>query len=156
MDVFFYLIPVVMMTVIGFMAYRVLSRWLRVRSAWNSGLTAEARCLRTFTTVSRNMGERSSVRTTVHHVYEFTARDGRAVRFEEEDGPMTTVEGDFVTVYYTDGPDVVATAHAPGERVKQAAAGLGILAFLGVAFAFCVFLMVSFHQLSTDAAFPTP
>ncbi|MFF5359260.1 DUF3592 domain-containing protein [Streptomyces scabiei] len=156
MDVFFYLIPVVMMTFIGFMAYRVLIRWLRVRRAWDSGLTAEARCLRTFTSVHRNTGEHSSVRTTVHHVYEFTARDGRAVRFEEEDGPMTTIEGDFVTVYYTDGPEVVATAHAPGERVKQAAAGLGILAFLGVAFAFCVFFMVTYHRFSTDPSFPTP
>ncbi|MDX2549778.1 MULTISPECIES: DUF3592 domain-containing protein [Streptomyces] len=156
MDAFFYLIPVVMMTFIGFMAFRVLSRWLRIRRAWNSGLTAEARCLRTFTTVSRNAGGHSSVHTTIHHVYEFTTRDGRAIRFEEEDGPMTTVEGDFVTVYYTDGPNVIATAHAPGERVKQAAAGLGILAFLGVAFAFCVFFMVTYHQYSTDSSFPTP
>lgn len=156
MDAFFYLIPVVMMSFIGFMAYRVLNRWQRVRSAWNSGLTAEARCLKTFTTVSRSAGDDSRVRTTVHHVYEFTARDGRAVRFEEEDGPMTTVEGDFVTVYYTDGPQVVATAHAPGERVKHAAAGLGILAFLGVAFAFCVVFMVTYHRFATDPSFPTP
>ncbi|MDX2526708.1 DUF3592 domain-containing protein [Streptomyces europaeiscabiei] len=156
MDVFFYLIPVVMMTFIGFMAYRVLIRWLRIRSAWNSGLTAEARCLKAFTTVSEGMGEHSRVRTTIHHVYEFRTHDGQAIRFEEEDGPMTTVEGDFVTVYYTDGPHVVATAHAPGQRVKQAAAGLGLLAFLGVAFAFCVFFMVTFHRFSTDPSFPTP
>ncbi|WP_327743896.1 DUF3592 domain-containing protein [Streptomyces europaeiscabiei] len=156
MDVFFYLIPVVMMTIIGFMAYRVLSRWLRIRRAWNSGLTAEARCLKTFTTVSEGVGEHSRVRTTIHHVYEFRTHDGQAVRFEEEDGPMTTVEGDFVTVYYTDGPNVVATAHAPGQRVKQVAAGLGLLAFLGVAFAFCVFFMVTFHQFSTDSSFTMP
>ncbi|MEE1829597.1 DUF3592 domain-containing protein [Streptomyces sp. SP17KL33] len=156
MDVFFYLIPTVMMAFIGFMAYRVLHRWLRVRRAWSSGLTAEARCLRTFTTVSDSGGEHSRVSTTIHHVYEFTTRDGRSIRFEEEDGPMTTVEGDFVTVHYTDGPNVVATAHAPGERVKHAAAGLGILAFLGVGFAFCVFFMVTYHQFSTDPSFPTP
>jgi hypothetical protein len=156
MDVFFYLIPVVMMAFIALMAYRTLNRWLRIRGAWNSGLTAEARCLKTFTTVSKSMGEHSSLHTTIHHVYEFTTHDGRAVRFEEEDGPMTTVEGDFVTVHYTGGPDVAATAHAPGRRVKEAAAGLGLLTFLGVAFAFCVFFMVTYHRFSTDSSFPTP
>lgn len=156
MDVFFYLIPTVMMAFIGFMAYRLLTRWLRVRKAWSSGLTAEARCLRTFTTVSDSGGGHGRVSTTIHHVYEFTTRDGRPIRFEEEGGPMTTVEGDFVTVHYTDGPNVVATAHAPGERVKHAAAGLGILTFLGVAFAFCVFFMVTYHRFSTDPSFPTP
>ncbi|WP_371580014.1 DUF3592 domain-containing protein [Streptomyces sp. NBC_01314] len=155
MDAFFYLIPGVIMTVIAFQAYRVLRRWLQIRSAWNSGLTAEARCLKTFTTVSESVGEHSRVRTTIHHVYEFRTHDGQAIRFEEEDGPMTTVEGDFVTVYYTEGPDVVATAHEPG-RVKQAAASLGLLSFLGVAFAFCVFFMVTYHQFSTDTSFPTP
>ena len=155
MDAFFYIIPVVIMTVIAFMAYRVLHRWLQIRSAWNSGLTAEARCLKAFTTVSRSTGEHSGVRTTIHHVYEFNTHDGRAIRFEEEDGPMTTVEGDFVTVHYTDGPNVVATAHKPGH-LKQAAASLGLLAFLGVAFAFCVGFMVTFHQFSTDTSFPTP
>ncbi|MBZ3901006.1 MULTISPECIES: DUF3592 domain-containing protein [Streptomyces] len=156
MDVFFYLIPLVMMAFIGFMAYRVLSSWLRIRRAWNSGLTAEARCLRAFTTVSTGMGDRSSVHTTIHHVYEFTTHDGRPVRFEEEDGPMTTVEGDFVTVHYTAGPDVVATAHGRDQGFKQGAAGVGILTLLGVAFAFCVFFMVTFHQFSTDPSFPTP
>ncbi|MGW0841510.1 hypothetical protein ACWD26_15330 [Streptomyces sp. NPDC002787] len=156
MDAIFYLVPAAMMAVIAFMGGRVLHRWLLLRSAWNSGLTAEARCLKAFTTVSRSMGEHSSVHTTLHHVYEFTTRDGRSIRFEEEDGPMTTIEGDFVTVHYTDGPKVVATAHAPGRRVKQAAASFGILAFLGVAFVFCVGFVVTFHQFSTDASFPSP
>jgi hypothetical protein len=155
MDVFFYLIPTAIMAVIAFWAYRVLRRWLQIRSAWNSGLTAEGRCLKVFTTVSESMGEHSRVHTTIHHVYEFKTHDGRPIRFEEEDGPMTTVEGDFVTVYYTDGPNVVATAHEPG-RVKHAASSFGLLAFLGVAFAFCVGFMVTFHQFSTDTSFPTP
>jgi hypothetical protein len=156
MDAFFYLIPLTIMAVLAFLAYRVLSRWLQIRRAWNSGLTAEGRCLKTFTTVSESTGEHSRVRTTIHHVYEFTTHDGRAVRFEEEDGPMTTVEGDFVTVHYADGPTVVATAHEPSQWFKQGAASLGILAFLGVAFAFCVGFMVTFHQFSTDTSFPTP
>ncbi|WP_149824741.1 DUF3592 domain-containing protein [Streptomyces tailanensis] len=155
MDFLFYLIPTVMIAFIAFWAYRVLRRWLQIRRAWNSGLTAEGRCLKAFTTVSKSMGEHSSVHTAIHHVYEFKTHDGRPVRFEEEDGPMTTIEGDFVTVYYADGPNVVATAHEPG-RLKQAAAGFGILAFLGVAFAFCVGFMVTYQQMVSDTSFPTP
>lgn len=155
MDLFLYIIPSIIMAFVAVMAYRVLRRWLQIRSAWNSGLTAEGRCLKAFTTVSKGAGEHSEVHSTIHHVYEFTTHDGRAVRFEEENGPMTTVEGDFVTVYYADGRKVVATAHEPG-RVKQAAASFGLLAFLGVVFAFCVVFMVTFHQLSTDPSFPTP
>lgn len=142
------------MGVVLFMAYRVLRRWLQVRSAWNSGLTAEGRCLKVFTTVSEGVGEHSRVRTTLHHVYEFKTRDGRPIRFEEEDGPATTVEGDFVTVYYTDGPEVVATAHEPSP-VKQAAASIGILALLGVMVAFCVGFVIMYHQMSTDDALST-
>lgn len=156
MDFAFYLIPTAMMALVAFFAYRVLRRWLRIRAAWNSGLTAEGRCLKAFTTVSKSVGEHSGVHTTIHHVYEFMTQDGRAVRFEEENGPMTTVEGDSVTVYYTDGPDVVATAHAPGQRVRQAAASLGILAFLGVAFVFCVGFMITYHRFATDSSYPTP
>ncbi|MCL6738404.1 DUF3592 domain-containing protein [Streptomyces neyagawaensis] len=155
MDMFLYIVPGLIMAVVAFAAYRVLRRWLLIQRAWNSGLTAEGRCLKAFTTVSKAMGKSSAVHTTIHHVYEFTTRDGRPIRFEEEDGPMTTVEGDFVTVYYTEGPSVVATAHQPG-RAKQAAASFGILAFLGVIFVFCVGFMVTFHQMSADAAFPSP
>lgn len=142
MDTMFYLVPGLIMAVTLFAAYRVVRRWLQIRSAWNSGLTAEARCLRAYTTVSGGQGD-TSVRTTLHHVYEFTARDGRAVRFEEEGGPGTIVDGDFVTVYYKEGSEVVATAHAP-RRVKQAAATFGTLVFLGVIVAFCVGFIVSY------------
>ncbi|MFJ1974722.1 hypothetical protein ACIO93_39535 [Streptomyces sp. NPDC087903] len=149
MDVFFYLIPGLIMALALFMAYRVVRRWLQVRGAWNSGLTAEARCLRAFTTTHGGSGD-TSVRTALHHVYEFTARDGRVVRFDEEGGRATTVEGDYVTVYYTDGRDVVATAHEP-SRVKQAAATLGILAFLGVVVVFCVGFMVQYTVVFLDS-----
>ncbi|MEU6252068.1 DUF3592 domain-containing protein [Streptomyces sp. NPDC047043] len=144
MDVLFYLVPSLMLAAALFMIYRVVRRGLQVRAAWNSGLTAQGRCLRMFTT-THGGGEHSRVRTTLHHVYEFTTHGGRLIRFEEEDGPATRLEGDLVTVYYTDGKgDVVATAHAPA-RVKQAASTLGILAFLGVFVAFCIGFMVTFH-----------
>lgn len=151
MDVIFYLVPGLILAVVLFGAYRVVRRSLQIRSAWGSGLTAEGRCLRMFTT-THGGGRDTSVHTTLHHVYEFTARDGRVVRFEEEDGPATTVEGDFVTVYYKEGAEVVATAMAPG-RVRLAASTIGVLAFLGVAAVFCVGFMVTYNQMSDDFGF---
>ncbi|MGY6018106.1 DUF3592 domain-containing protein [Streptomyces spinosirectus] len=148
MDVLFYLLPSLIMAVALFMAYRVMRRWLQMRRAWNSGLTAQGRCLRMFTT-THGGGSDSSVRTTLHHVYEFQAEDGRPIRFEEEDGPATRLEGDAVTVYYyADGPDVVATAQEPG-RFKHAASTVATLAFLGVMVAFCIGFMATFHSMSS-------
>jgi hypothetical protein len=149
MDAMFYAVPGLIMAVALFGAYRVLRRWSQVRGAWNSGLTAEARCLRMFTTTHGGSND-SSVRTTIHHVYEFTARDGRSIRFEEEDGPATVLEGDIVTVYYSEGREVVATA-LPPRRAKQAASTLALLAFLGVVVVFCVGFMVTFTEMSSSA-----
>ncbi|NEB04743.1 DUF3592 domain-containing protein [Streptomyces sp. SID13726] len=149
MDAFnflFYLAPGLIMVMALGMAYGVLRRWSRLRGAWNSGLTAEARCLRTYTTTSG--GGDSMVSTTLHHVYEFTTQDGRVVRFEEEGGPGSTVEGDIVTVHHTAGEPVVATAHAPG-RTQHAVGVFGTLAFLGVVVAFCVGFMVTFSEMSS-------
>ncbi|MFF1309121.1 hypothetical protein [Streptomyces sp. NPDC058307] len=147
MDAFFYIVPVLIMAGALFAAYGVLRRWLQMRSAWNSGLTAEARCLRMYTTTHGGSGD-TRVRTTLHHVYEFTTGDGRVVRFEEEDGPGTTVEGDIVTVHHTAGPEVVATAHAPA-RAKHAARAFAMLAFLGVVVAFCIGFMVTFTEMNS-------
>ncbi|MFD5234171.1 hypothetical protein ACFWJ5_37775 [Streptomyces qaidamensis] len=144
MDVIFYVVPGLIMTLAAFMAYRVVRRWLQIRGAWNSGLTAEGRCLRTCTTVGGGHGD-TSARTTLHHVYEFIAHDGRVIRFEEDGGPATTVEGDYVTVYYTDGRQVVATAQAP-SRAKQAVGAIGILAFLGVVVVFCAGFVAAYGQ----------
>jgi hypothetical protein len=55
------------------------------------------------------------VTTTLHHVYEFTTREGRAVRFEERGGPGTVLEGDIVTVHYTADHPERATAEAPAR-----------------------------------------
>jgi hypothetical protein len=74
MGAIFYVIPGLIMAVALFVAYRVVFRSLQMRRAWNSGLTAQARCLRSYTTVSGGHGN-SSVHTTLHHVYEFVARD---------------------------------------------------------------------------------
>lgn len=142
MSVLFYVVPGFILAVAVTTAFVTVSRWLRLRRAWRSGLTAEARCLRTFTTT--HGGGESRVRTRLHHVYEFTARDGRQVRFEQEDGPATVLEGDVVTVHYTDGPEVVATAHRPDD-LKHVAGVIGVLAFLAVIVVFCVGFMVTYH-----------
>lgn len=151
MDLLFYLVPGLILAVVLFGAYRVVRRSLQIRSAWNSGLTAQGRCLRMFTTTHGGSGD-TSVRTTLHHVYEFTARDGRTVRFEEEDGPATILEGDVVTVYYAEGRDVVATAKVP-RRAKLAASTVAVLAFLGVVAVFCVGFMVTYNQMSDGFGF---
>ena len=144
MDAFFYVIPVQIMAVVLLAAYVMVRRWLRMRSAWRSGLTAEGRCLRVYATA--HGGGDTRVRTSLRHVYEFRARDGRVVRFEEEGGPGTILEGDIVTVHYADGPDVVATAR-PG-RGGQGCAACAVLALVGVVVLVCAVFMVAVTALS--------
>ncbi|MFF1702062.1 DUF3592 domain-containing protein [Streptomyces sp. NPDC058252] len=146
MDVFFYAVPALMMAVVLLAAAKVVRRSMDLRRAWNSGLTAEARCLRSYTTSSGGGGD-TSVTTTLHHVYEFTTREGRTVRFEEANGPSTVIEGDIVTVHYAAERPEKATAHAP-SRGKAAAGTIGMLVFFGVIVAFCVGFMVTYHQMS--------
>ncbi|MFJ5529251.1 DUF3592 domain-containing protein [Streptomyces sp. NPDC093261] len=151
MDFFFYAVPGLIMAVALTKAAIVVRRSLQLRSNWNSGLTAEARCVRTYTTTSGGRGD-SSVTTTLHHVYEFTTREGRTVRFEEADGPGTTVEGDIVPVHYTRAHPERATAHSPA-RGKTLAGTVGILVFLSVIVAFCVGFMVTYHAAAMDDPF---
>ncbi|GHD99392.1 DUF3592 domain-containing protein [Streptomyces alanosinicus] len=153
-ELFFYAVPGLMIAMAVFTLVRMAGRSRQVRSAWNSGLTAEARCLRTYTTTSGGGGE-TSVHTTLHHVYEFTTREGRAVRFEERNGPGTTLEGDIVTVHYTAEHPERATAHAPA-RGKLAAESGCVVAFLGVFIAGCVAFMVTAHLAfsATDGFLP--
>ncbi|MFD9464823.1 DUF3592 domain-containing protein [Streptomyces sp. NPDC060027] len=148
MSVFFYAVPSLIMALVLFMAAKVVRRSLEVRSAWSSGLTAEARCLRSYTTVSGG-GHDTSVTTTLHHVYEFTTRDGRAIRFEESNGRPTVVEGDIVTVHYAAQNPEKATAHAPSP-VRAAVGTVVIVAFCGVIVAFCIGFMITFHEMSAS------
>ncbi|MGX1562022.1 hypothetical protein [Streptomyces sp. NPDC055506] len=128
MDVIFYAGPVLIMALALFMAYRMVRGWLQIRGAWNSGLTAEGR------------------RTTLRHVYEFITHDGRVIRFEEDGGPGRTPDGDYVTVYYAAGRQVVATAQAP-SRARHVMAVVGILAFLGVVVVCCAGFVVTYAQI---------
>ncbi|MFG2479594.1 DUF3592 domain-containing protein [Streptomyces fagopyri] len=142
----FYIVPALIMAGAIFMAVVVGRRSLDMSRAWNSGLTAEARCLRSYTTISG--GGDTSVSTTLHHVYEFMTRDGRTIRLEERNGPATVVEGDIVTVHYTAERPQKATAHAP-RRGLLAAGTVFALVFCAVVVLFCVVFMVGFHEFSS-------
>jgi len=145
MEALFYIAPLLMIAIVALGATGVIRRSRQVGSAWSSGLTAEARCLRTYTTTSGGAGD-TMVSTTLHHVYEFTTREGRTVRFEEGNGPGTTLEGDIVTVYYAADHPERATAHAPSRG--RLAAGTGCaLAFFGVIVVFCVVFMLVSHEI---------
>ncbi|MEI5098154.1 DUF3592 domain-containing protein [Streptomyces sp. PmtG] len=136
-----YIVPALMacMAIAGVVTILRRSAWLW--RAWRSGVTAEARCLRTYTTTSSHGGDSHRVSTNLHHVYEFVTRDGRVVRFEEENGPGTVLEGDIVTVYYAPERPDRATAHAP-RPLADATATIFMLCFLGVVIAFCVFFVM--------------
>lgn len=146
MDVMFYGVPGLMAAGALFAAITIMRRWWRIRAAWNSGLTAQGRCLRVYSTT--HGGHNGPVRTSLHHVYEFATRDGRVIRFEEQHGPATVLEGDQVTVHYTDGPQVVATAHPPRRLVHDAGTFL-LLAFLGVFVVLCAGFAMLYHEMST-------
>ncbi|MET7704244.1 DUF3592 domain-containing protein [Streptomyces sp. NPDC005485] len=149
MELFFYLVPILMIAGVLFGAGRLLLRAQRIRSAWNSGLTAPARCLRTYTTTSGGGGD-TSVSTTLHHVYEFATREGRTVRFEETNGPGTILEGDTVTAYYVAERPEQATAHAPGAGKLWAGTGC-FLVIACVIVVFCVGFMVAVHGMFAES-----
>ncbi|MFF1544657.1 DUF3592 domain-containing protein [Streptomyces sp. NPDC058291] len=155
METFFYAVPAVMAAGLLLVMVRLLGRSRRIARAWNGGLTAEARCLRSYTTASG--GGDTTISTTLHHVFEFTTRDGRVVRFEEENGPGTILEGDIVTVHYAAGHPEEATAKAPARGRLYAESGC-LLGFLGAVLAFCVFFMVTAHWMfdETGDLMPMP
>ncbi|WP_448322182.1 hypothetical protein [Streptomyces sp. CO7] len=140
----FYVVPAIIGAVALAMAVKVVKGYVSLRQAWSSGLTAQARCLRTFTTTSGTSD--GPVTTTLHHVYEFTPAAGVPVRIEEQDGPATTLEGDVVTVYYSVDRPEKATSQAPGTG--RSTAGLVVsLVFIGAVLAFCVFFALQAHEM---------
>ncbi|WP_343236180.1 DUF3592 domain-containing protein [Streptomyces arenae] len=137
MEAFFYVIPAVFVVVGVLGVVRTLRRSSEISRAWRHGRTAEARCLRSYTTTSG--GGETSVTTTLHHVYEFTTAEGRAVRIDERDGAPTVVEGDFVTVYYLPERPEKATAQPPAQGRLAAGTGCSLaffVVFIGFALAF--------------------
>ncbi|MGW5613828.1 hypothetical protein [Streptomyces sp. NPDC003877] len=135
MYVILYVVPGLVVALAVWMACRAVRCWWRLRGAWDSRLTAEARCL----------GAYPAGRGVLHHVYEFITPDGRVITFEEDGGPATTAESDYVTVHYTAGRRIVATAQAP-SRARRAMTAVGLLAFLGVIALFCAGFLTAYGQ----------
>ncbi|GAA3142513.1 DUF3592 domain-containing protein [Streptomyces echinatus] len=144
----FYLAPTLIIAGVGYAAYRMVQRARRISRTWDHGLTAEARCLRTYATTSGGGGN-TSVHTTLHHVYEYTTREGRTIRFEEEGGAGTVLEGDFVTVRYLPEQPYLATA-LPRSRGRLVAESGCLLAFLGVITVFCLVFMLVAHMMFSE------
>lgn len=143
MDALLYLVPGVMITGCVFAAVQVIRRALRTSRAWTHGLTAEGRCLHTYLRASG--GHDTTVRGTLHHVYEFTTREGERFRFDEVGGDSTVVAGDHVVVRYPAERPQWATALQPAQG--RLILGTGILvAFMGVVAVGCVLFAVSAHS----------
>ncbi|WP_037853194.1 DUF3592 domain-containing protein [Streptomyces sp. NRRL S-340] len=141
METLFYIVPALMAGGAVCVLVAVARQASRLRRAWRSGLTAQARCLRAYTATS---GGGTSGSAGMHHVYEFTTPEGRAVRFAESGGPATVVEGDVVTVRHPAGQPERATAHAPAPGLLAAGQGC-VCAFLGVFVAGCLAFMAAVH-----------
>lgn len=148
-ELLFYAVPALVIAGFGYGAFRLTRRARRIGRTWSQGLTAEGRCLRMFTT-TRGGGGDTSVSTSVHHVYEFTTREGRAVRFEEAGGPATVLEGDVVTVRYLPERPEGATALPPAHGRLAAGTGCGLV-FFGVGIAFCAGFIAVAHMIFTEA-----
>ncbi|MEV6615273.1 DUF3592 domain-containing protein [Streptomyces sp. NPDC051051] len=138
MAVLVYLVPSLVIALVLFGMAKVIAQARRTHRAW-SGLTAEARCLRTYTTTSGGGGR--AVSTTLHHVFEFTAHDGWTIRFKADGAPATILEGDLATVWYAPDDPEGATAEPPARGALVARTGCGLL-FLGVFVAVAVAVMV--------------
>ncbi|MCS0606232.1 DUF3592 domain-containing protein [Streptomyces sp. LP11] len=145
----FYAVPVLMIGGCGWAAVRLVRRARRISRTWSRGLTTQARCLRTYTT-TRGGGGDTSVRTTLHHVYEFTTLDGRTVRFEEGNGPATVLEGDLVTARYLPEQPERATALPPSPGRLAASTGAALV-FLGVVVVFCAVFIGMAHTAFAEA-----
>ncbi|MEU8716473.1 DUF3592 domain-containing protein [Streptomyces sp. NPDC048663] len=151
LEAFFYVIPGLFVVGGVYGVIRTLKRSRRISRTWRHGRTAEARCLRVYTTTSGG-GEDSAVRTTLHQVLEFTTAEGRTVRIDETDGPSTVVEGDFVTVYYLPESPELATGQPPAQRKLAVGTGclvLFLLVFVGFAVAFMIGVHWGFSEAGT-------
>ncbi|WP_234306691.1 DUF3592 domain-containing protein [Streptomyces sp. NRRL F-2799] len=143
MDALLYLVPGVITAGCVFGAVQVIRRALRTSRTWARGLTAEGRCLNTYTKTSG--GNDTAVHSTLHHVYEFTTREGKKFRFDEVGGDSTVVAGDHVVVRYLAERPQWATALRPARG--RLILGTGVLvAFLGVMIVGCVLFAVTAHS----------
>lgn len=150
--------PVVFLGLLSVIALAMLVMMAKVvgRARWSSralsgGLRAEGRCVRAYTR-TRGTGD-GSVRSHQVFVIEFTAEQGRQVRFEDESVPSTTIEGDHLTVAYLPERPERATVVREGARAPFAEAASTLLVlgmFLVVVVGFGVAGFSMMHGLSGD------
>ncbi|MER7185233.1 DUF3592 domain-containing protein [Streptomyces hyaluromycini] len=149
MEVFFYVLPGIFVVVGVLGLVRTLRRSSEISRAWRHGRTAEARCLRSYTTTSGGGGD-TAVTTTLHHVFEFTTAEGRTVRIDERNGRSTVVEGDFVTVYYLPENPEGGTAQPPAQGKLAVGTGCTV-AFFAVFIGFALVFMGVAHFIFSAA-----
>ena len=127
--------------IIGFAVagYAVVRRTLQRRAAWESGLTAPARVVRAWQTTQM---VNNVPRRVQWHEYDYTTRDGRAVRFKEGGGPHDREAGDEVLVHYTAEDPERATASAP-QPGKDTASMVFALVILGAGIVVMIRLLVT-------------
>ncbi|MFI9805991.1 DUF3592 domain-containing protein [Streptomyces sp. NPDC052301] len=105
-------------------AVALVRRTRQRRTAWESGVTAQARVVRAWATtqVVNNVPRRVQ-----WHEYDFTTGDGRAVRFKENGGPRDRSVGDQVLVHYAPHEPDRATASEPQPGKDMAGTVIGVL-----------------------------
>jgi hypothetical protein len=135
------LAPLVMMV-------RVVARVRWISRALNGGVRAEGRCVRAYTTMRTTTD--GPARSRQHFVFEFTTAEGRQVRFEEDEAPSTTIEGDYVTVAYVPERPEKATVVRDGGRTPYAKAAL-TLVMLAVFLVVAVGIGVSGFAMFSDS-----
>lgn len=143
MDALLYLVPGLIIAGCVSGAVQVIRHTLRTDRAWTHGLTAEGRCLNTYT--KTNGSRDTAARRTLHHVYEFTTREGERVRFDEIGGDSTVVPGDHVVVRYPAERPQWATA-LPPARGRLILGSAVLVAFMGAVTVGCVLFAVSAHS----------
>ncbi|MET7274393.1 MULTISPECIES: DUF3592 domain-containing protein [Streptomyces] len=139
MNALFHITMVVLLAAMVWSAVALVRRTRQRREAWESGLSAPARVVRTWATTQM---VNNVARRVQWHEYDYTTRDGRAVRFQESGGPRDRAEGDTVPVYYSARDPERATAVEP-QPGKDAAAMTFWLLVLAACAIFLVYEWVS-------------
>ncbi|MFJ8542509.1 DUF3592 domain-containing protein [Streptomyces sp. NPDC093586] len=142
MNALFHICMVLLLGGCVWAAVALVRRTRQRREAWESGLSAPARVVRAWATTQM---VNNVARRVQWHEYDYTTRDGRAIRFKEPGGPRDRAEGDTVPVYYAAHEPDKATASEP-QLGKDAATLVFWLLLLG---ACAVFLLYEWVSLST-------
>ncbi|MEU3823129.1 DUF3592 domain-containing protein [Streptomyces sp. NPDC030392] len=127
--------PVLLIVGVVFAAVKEVGKFRDLCRAWDSGLTAEARCLGVAHTYSRDG-------STHTHAYEFTTRAGQTLQFTEKSVSLSIREGDVVAVYYTVDSPEKATARPPTHRKKAHADTVSTLIVFAIGICVAVAMLI--------------